>query len=421
FDSNPKRLEEDYHSIKDGVSLVIVYTTSNVVVRGMLISDDLLTHDIRTHRTPRATRTPNPEDVVQKKQKSKQVVREPSTPRKSLQVIFIQKKLVSTSPLPPSDDRERDDIAELTLLSLALHKTAKMAEEQENVAAVKEQLLKEDVEKIVEGEDEESYAIVDDDEVDKKKDDKKDDDDNDDDNADHDDHAFPPLYLKIEASQNLLPSKPRLFQEALLRVADELTVAKTNELIKVAVLRIVNEAAKKDGEILKTNVPNTLSIQHWKDSWHKRMYKINHRRVRDDLEEYFSNHRIVEVVRVTTKQQHRLDYMKQIIMMRVNDKPDSSSEADFKYLNKNDIEDIYYLFLNKKVKLRENKLLNSLMTFIRSRVIWERVHDFQLGIESYQITINLTAQTLIFHGIDALDPYFIVDKPTTGLIYLNSK
>ncbi|GKE25773.1 hypothetical protein Tco_1441157 [Tanacetum coccineum] len=64
---------------------------------------------------------------------------------------------------------------------------------------------------------------------------------------------------------------------------------------------------------------------------------------------------IVEVVRVTTKQQHRLDYMKQIIMMRENDKLDSSSEANFKYQNKNDIEDMYYLFQNKKVKLRENK------------------------------------------------------------------
>ncbi|GKC36132.1 hypothetical protein Tco_1048516 [Tanacetum coccineum] len=64
---------------------------------------------------------------------------------------------------------------------------------------------------------------------------------------------------------------------------------------------------------------------------------------------------------------------------------------DFKYLNKNDIKDMYYLCLNKKVNYRENKLLNSLMTFIRSRAIWERVHDFQLGIESYQININLTA------------------------------
>ncbi|GKB33324.1 hypothetical protein Tco_0872725 [Tanacetum coccineum] len=41
----------------------------------------------------------------------------------------------------------------------------------------------------------------------------------------------------------------------------------------------------------------------------KRMYKINHRRVRDNLEEYFSDHKIVEVFRVTTDQQHELNYM----------------------------------------------------------------------------------------------------------------
>ncbi|GJS35088.1 hypothetical protein Tco_0533470 [Tanacetum coccineum] len=151
------------------------------------------------------------------------------------------------------------------------------------------------------------------------------------------------------------------------------------------------------------------------------MYKINHRRVRDDPEEYFSNHRIVEVVRVTTEQQHGLDYMEQIIMMRENEKPDSFFEADFKYLNKNDIEDMYYLCLNKKVNFHKNKLLNSLMTFIRSRVIWERVHDFYLGIESYQIMINLTAPTLIFPGTEACDSYSIVDKPTMSLIYLNNK
>ncbi|GKG57281.1 hypothetical protein Tco_0584707, partial [Tanacetum coccineum] len=64
-----------------------------------------------------------------------------------------------TTPIPPpSDDRERDEIDEATLLSLALHKTAKIVEEQENVAKVQEKLLEKDVEKIVEGEDEESYA-----------------------------------------------------------------------------------------------------------------------------------------------------------------------------------------------------------------------------------------------------------------------
>ncbi|GKB38327.1 hypothetical protein Tco_0883269, partial [Tanacetum coccineum] len=113
-----------------------------------------------------------------------------------------------------------------------------------------------------------------------------------------------------------------------------------------------------------------LSIQHWKDSWHKMI--------------------------ITTDQPHGIDFMEQILVMRENDKPDSFSEADFKYLNKNDIEDL-------------------------SCVIWERVHDFQLGIESYQIKVNLTAPTLTFPGIEACEPYSIVDKPNTCLIYLNSK
>ncbi|GKA48558.1 hypothetical protein Tco_0741516, partial [Tanacetum coccineum] len=94
--------------------------------------------------------------------------------------------------------------------------------------------------------------------------------------------------------------------------------------------------------------------------------------------------------------------------------------ADFKYLNKNDIEDMYYLWLNNK-NYHENTLRNSLLIFIRSCVIWERVHDFQLGIESYHIMINLTAPTLTFLGIEACNPFSIIDKPTVGLIYLNNK
>ncbi|GJZ69860.1 hypothetical protein Tco_0633410 [Tanacetum coccineum] len=131
--------------------------------------------------------------------------------------------------------------------------------------------------------------------------------------------------------------------------------------------------------------------------------------------------KITEVVRITIDQQHGLDYMEQIIVMRENDKPDSFSEADFKYLNKNDIEDLYYLCLNEKVNFCEIKLMNSLITFTRNCIICERVHDFQLGIESYQIRVNLTTPTITFPGIEAHDPYFNVDKLKTSLIYLTSK
>ncbi|GJV61892.1 hypothetical protein Tco_1467992 [Tanacetum coccineum] len=74
---------------------------------------------------------------------------------------------------------------------------------------------------------------------------------------------------------------------------------------------------------------------------------------------------------------------------------------DYKNLNKNDIEDMYLLIMNGKVPdYAETGLLWSLSVFIRSSVIWERVHDFQLGIESYQQKVNLTAPTISFPGIE---------------------
>ncbi|GJW37010.1 hypothetical protein Tco_0059930 [Tanacetum coccineum] len=43
----PQRIDEDYHSIKDDIPLVSVYTTGNVLVRGMLVLDEFLTEEIR--------------------------------------------------------------------------------------------------------------------------------------------------------------------------------------------------------------------------------------------------------------------------------------------------------------------------------------------------------------------------------------
>ncbi|GKD44841.1 hypothetical protein Tco_1269486, partial [Tanacetum coccineum] len=42
----PKRIDKDYHSIKDDVTLVSVYTTGEVRVLGILISDDFLIEEI---------------------------------------------------------------------------------------------------------------------------------------------------------------------------------------------------------------------------------------------------------------------------------------------------------------------------------------------------------------------------------------
>ncbi|GJZ16975.1 hypothetical protein Tco_0553098 [Tanacetum coccineum] len=42
-------------------------------------------------------------------------------------------------------------------------------------------------------------------------------------------------------------------------------------------------------------------------------------------------------------------------------------------------------------------------------------------VNDCQIKINLTATTLTFPSIEACNPFFIGDKPTVGLIYLNIK
>ncbi|GJX90666.1 hypothetical protein Tco_0343992 [Tanacetum coccineum] len=107
------------------------------------------------------------------------------------------------------------------------------------------------------------------------------------------------------------------------------------------------------------------------------------------------------------------------------DNPDevySESKIVEVYLKKNDIEDLYKMCINGQVKdYRETGLLGSTIIFIRSCVIWERVHDYQLGLESYQQKVNLTTPTITFHGIERNKLLTITSKPVVGLIYENIK
>ncbi|GJV89069.1 hypothetical protein Tco_1533007 [Tanacetum coccineum] len=113
--------------------------------------------------------------------------------------------------------------------------------------------------------------------------------------------------------------------------------------------------------------------------------------------------------------------MEEIIVKRADNKAYIFSEAEYKYLNKDDIEDMYYLCLKGKVNYHENGLLNSLVLFIKIYAIWERVHDYQLRIKSYQIKINLTAPTLIIPCIKNLESYYIITDPFVRIVYENNK
>ncbi|GJU35109.1 hypothetical protein Tco_1183463 [Tanacetum coccineum] len=120
----PQRIKEDYHFIKDDIPLVNVYTTGDVRVRGMLIPDEFMTEEIRA-----------------------------TNEFKEYETVFMNVDVTMNQP------QVRDEIAKATLLSLTLHKTALATEAQENISKVQERLAEEEIEKMVEGdEDEESYA-----------------------------------------------------------------------------------------------------------------------------------------------------------------------------------------------------------------------------------------------------------------------
>ncbi|GJR47756.1 hypothetical protein Tco_1315859 [Tanacetum coccineum] len=110
---------------------------------------------------------------------------------------------------------------------------------------------------------------------------------------------------------------------------------------------------------------------------------------------------------------------------RALEKPNKEIYSNSKIIQpdyKNDIEDIYLLIMNGKVPdYADIGLLWSLSVFIKSSVIWERVHDFQLGIESYQQKVNLTAPIMTFLGIEDHEMFSIIYEPVHGIIYKNSK
>ncbi|GKB18211.1 hypothetical protein Tco_0852134 [Tanacetum coccineum] len=65
-----------------------------------------------------------------------------------------------------------------------------------------------------------------------------------------------------------------------------------------------------------------LSIKCWKSSWAKIVYRMKHYKVRTDHREVYSNQKIVEVIK-----------------------------SDYKYLNKNDIEDMYLMCLKRLLRV----------------------------------------------------------------------
>ncbi|GJU92978.1 hypothetical protein Tco_1317734 [Tanacetum coccineum] len=131
--------------------------------------------------------------------------------------------------------------------------------------------------------------------------------------------------------------------------------------------------------VKKFNPYAQYGVEHWKNPHAKIFYIRKQKEPGKPKEEIYSNSKIVQVIKTYWELGHEHKFIIEIVTRRANDCIVSITEPDYKNLNKNDIEYIYLLIMNGKVPdYADTGLLWSLSVFIRSSVIWERVHDFQL-------------------------------------------
>nr|GEV90416.1 hypothetical protein [Tanacetum cinerariifolium] len=164
------------------------------------------------------------------------------------------------------------------------------------------------------------------------------------------------------------------------------------------------------------------SVEQWKNMWAKKFHIRRQKEQKENPERLYLKSRIVEVIRTSYELGHEHKFITKIIARRANGKIDPITKQDYKYLNKNDIEDLYLLYVNGRVdNYKETRLMGSLIDFIRGTIIWERDHDFQLGMDSYQQKFNLTALTITIPGIKEYELFTITSEPVIVMIYEKNK
>ncbi|GJV45265.1 retrovirus-related pol polyprotein from transposon TNT 1-94, partial [Tanacetum coccineum] len=505
----PQRIEEDYHSIKDDIPLVSVYTIGNVLVRGMLIPDAFLTEEIRAtddfkeyekvekeeaecwrikftteiikitirqqkvvegdkdddseNRPEPGSHKENPEHIDDDDNKDEDKVDEdeggkmgsletrtekmqtsiPTPPRSPRTILYITQELTDTNMeykcvttkqfwkthkqvnqvLHQDRDAFRSEVPDLVSQEfnaqapkiiedlfknyvqsnvIQVHPTTTTSTKTTSSADLQQQLyfkMKRSLQ------DRANDPALDDDIHSQRHDDRQEDD------APLEGEKIVKRHETSKSSKSARGSSSKHpAKDSKTYVSKQQQQQQQQEWDAWVEETAIDEDEFKNAEEYAYHLEQTINFMENQIVWESRQEDIRHpvsrpliffgpqqnpnepprgKGYRNNPEDYFSNHRITEVARITTDQPHGLDFMEQII--------------------------------NKKVNHQETKLMNSLITFIRSRVIWERVHDFQLGIKSYQIKVNLTAPTLTFPSIEAHEPYSIVENPSIGLIYLNNK
>ncbi|GKC54155.1 hypothetical protein Tco_1076900 [Tanacetum coccineum] len=236
YPSIPQRHDEDYHSIKDDIPLEIRATDDYKDYETMFVKSLGEEEEAKCWQT--------------------------SSPRKSHKITIRKKKQITPSIPPPIDDREIDEIIEATLLS--------KKDEESYASEFVDSMLNDDVDdfgtRIEPRSHNENPKVIADDDVDKTDDvaEEKD-------NDDHTDHTLVRTHTTEEMTAPVSPttattSKPknkRGFTSRKIRevhdhcnnIVLEMTLAKTNEIIKEEMTRLVNLTINKDREVDPINVP----------------------------------------------------------------------------------------------------------------------------------------------------------------------
>ncbi|GKC34389.1 hypothetical protein Tco_1046773, partial [Tanacetum coccineum] len=99
-------------------------------------------------------------------------------------------------------------------------------------------------------------------------------------------------------------------------------------------------------------------------------------KTRSDPDELFTNRKIVDIVRVRHHEVYGHDQIDEVIVRRNNDKFYAFAQSDdFKYLNKNDIEDTYYIVLRRKILCILSLVFRLLALFYENNKNEKRVMD----------------------------------------------
>ncbi|GJT93255.1 hypothetical protein Tco_1082100 [Tanacetum coccineum] len=146
------------------------------------------------------------------------------------------------------------------------------------------------------------------------------------------------------------------------------------------------------------------------EDMNNRLYRLN----------VYSTQKILGVKSVKVEKLHGYGYLEEIVVKRADRQLYTFKEGDFVNLHLNDIKDMLLLAVQHKLFHLNDidivDLIVALRMFIRSLIVKRQVEDLQLGVESYQKKLDITAPKRTFDEINCKEIYTPSHKPP-GAVY----